>query len=398
MKQIIRISFAFLFFIAVAIPSRSQDIRNIKVLDNMSSEPIAFVVVKFANNTIIGNANGEFQIALRNNEIASSDSISISALGYQSFKKSLKSFLDQKTTSVSLSAQAIHLSEVVVNPISIRQLLLDAVNQSSEKLNDPAILTGYYREVVKRDGKISKYADGMVDYYIEKDKKNRLAIPTFINASRVKELKLQEDDEKYDGLDSRINMTVLPSFIRPNRASVLDSNEFDNYQYQLSEIKGKQAVYKISFKPSADAKVPLSEGTVYIDVATNLILGINYKFVATEKFRNIKSLSLLGITFSLTGREVVIRYHIDDKNYYPYYALVNVGMSFASKKLNQTNNFKSELVTTKFNCSVSAKPTGNSSRKSYLYKNGNQYASNFWESIKSNVNLAEEEAFLKTGE
>lgn len=358
------------------------------ILDSLTKQPVAYAIIQLAENTVISNLEGNFEIYIKQNN---QDSLSISCLGYQTRKFAA----NQTNKPLYLKIENIHLNEVVVKPATIKEILIAATQTSSQKFNTAVLLYGYYREVVKRDSFISKYADGLINYYIEKDKKNKPNVTVQINQSRVKEVELKKDDDKVDAINSMIEISFLPEYINPNKLNVLDSTQFQYYDYKMVEIEGKKPVYKIIYKPIQNSPQPLNEGVIYVDKESNLILSVSSKFSPTEKFPVIKSISFLGASISLNERATYLNYKVEGDNYYPNYISVEGKLSLKSKNFKQTTEMKSEFVTLNYKNKEVLKPNINVSNKSYLYKNGSHFTNEFWKNMNVNLNSREETLFLE---
>lgn len=382
------IGLCYIFF---SLQTMAQTIVKGQIIDSLSQSPVPFALIgiKSANTSGVSNTEGYFNININNNSIK--DTLFISSLGYQTVKFPLSKVIAQHEFKINLSPSVISLPEVTVKPIIITELLNTAIKTSSAKFQSPVLLKGYYREVVKTDSSITKYADGLTRFYLQRDKKNKTDVSTKIEQSRVKEIKL-EDEDKYDGLESKIPIVRLAEFIDPMNVSVLDSNNFKYYDYQLGEVNSAN-MYAVTFKPKANTNLPLYEGTILIDKATDLILGLDYKFSPTMNFKVIKSITLLGIKMSITNRRTIAKYKLEKGNYYPLYIFVKGAVSFESKKFNQTNEFRSELITSNYQSWDGNGPEG-LFKKKYLYQNGNSYQSKFWESVNTNPNTVQEIDFL----
>jgi hypothetical protein len=391
MKNIIK-TFTILSITLFTNQAFSQQKITGQILDSLTQQPIAYALVQNTETTVVSNLEGNFEIFVNSNQ---NKNLALGSLGYQSKTYQIDKLSTLIGLKIYLTPQSITLNEVIVKPINIIELLISSTKTSSEKFNNSVFLSGYYREVVKRDSFLSKYADGLINYYLEKDKKNKTDVTVSVLQSRVKEIDLKEEDDKVDALNSKIDIDILPKYIRPNILSVLDSNTFKNYVFQLSEIESKRPVYKITFKPLQNATIPLNEGVIYIDKETNLILSLDSKFCPTKNVPYIYSLSLLGITASATDREVIVKYKIEGDNYYPLYCSLSVKISLTSKKYNQTSSVKSEFLSFKYDNQSVLKPTSNIYTKKYLYKNGSKFTNEFWKSINTISNNEEEVAFLK---
>lgn len=364
-----------------------------QVFDKATLNTIPFSLIQLSDvkTNNVTNEEGVFNFNISKEDI--SDTLFIKCLGYTTYKIAVKEILKDSTQKFYLLSGAINLSEVTVKPINIEEILNNSARISSAYFNGPVRLKGYYRELVKRDSFISKYADGSVDFYLQPNKKNSADISIKINQSRVKELKL-EDDDKYDGFDNKISMALLAEYIQPSIASVLDSNNFKYYKYNLKEVSGADNIYIISFIPKLANNQPLYEGTIIIDKETNLIMSLDYKFSPTQNFEVIKKISMLGISLIFANTRTIVKFKLESGKYYPVYIYKNGGWNIQSKKVNQTNEFRSEFITSDYNDGIIIKPN-ELFKKKYLYQNGNHYENNFWESLKISPNTMQETEFLK---
>lgn len=384
---------AQLFLLIFSSSLYAQNIISGQIIDSATKSPIPFSLIQLAieKTTNVSNVEGNFNLNITNKSL--NDTLVVSSLGYQTSRISAEKALKIKNLKIYLTPSAIILPEVTVKPIVVTELLNNAIRTSAAKFQSPIIIEGYYREVVKTDTSISKYADGLISYYLQRDKKNQTDVTTKIKQSRVKEIKLADED-KFDGLESKIPISKLAEFINPATANVLDSNNFKYYDYQLGEIYSPTNIYIIKFKPKPNINLALYEGVIQIDKASDLISGTDYRFSPTPNFRVIKSISMLGIKISLTNKRTIVKYKLENGNYYPAHIFVNGGLTIESKKLNQTNEFRSEFITTKYSAWNAEKPNEVFKRK-YLFQNGNSYTSKFWELLNNNPNTAEELDFLK---
>ena len=376
----------------------AQELKSIKgkILEKEYRIPIPYVTVRLLNNNknTISNSEGSFNLDISTATIK--DTVLFTSIGYKPLKITVEFIQKGSVSEFLMTGNRITLEEVTINPILVTSILNKAVKTSNARYASPLILKGYYRELVKRDSIISKYADGLVEYYIERTKKNEPRISLKVNESRVKELPIPDDEDKFNGFNTHLDLTAMAEFISPIKASVLDSTYFKYYNYSLSEITDNgRDVYSIDFKPVIGEKEAFYEGRLYIDKQTLLIMSVDYK-VAPASVKYLKSVSLFGMTIGLISKSMVLRYKLTDNQYYLSYISRSHGMKISSKKLNQQNEFKSEFVVTDAqvdNCIPFPKNITYTKRS--LYKRGNKYTFDFWNNYNISPNTLEEIKFIE---
>src|SRR6478672_802814 len=160
MKKILAV---VLFLIASVGFSQSKTITGI-IKDITSSLPIESVSVGVANSNLgtISNEDGKFRITLPEN----SKTITFSHLYYKIESYTVSP--NDTEVEIFLTPKSFVLDEVVINHKPGKELLIDAVNASKDKLEKSLLLNTYYREFVKVDDKYTSFADGLIDYYVKR--------------------------------------------------------------------------------------------------------------------------------------------------------------------------------------------------------------------------------------
>jgi len=363
------------------------------IIDKNTSLPIPYCSIKLlnSNKTVISNTEGVFVF---NKKIDNGDTILITSIGFMPLKIKVKDINIRGSRVFMLEQDITLLDEVKIKPLVVTQVLAEAIKRSSEKYASPIILNGFYKEYVKRDSLLAKYADGIISYYIKKNKDWSPKIALQINESRVKEIVLVDEEDKMNELGTPISIKNLALFATPTASPVMDSSNFKNYKFSMLETENnKKAAYIISFIPVVGSEKALYAGKIYIDKTTLLIIGLDYT-VAPISEPYLKEVNLLGYRISSTSRLVSARYKIDDDNYYLVYVGKSFGMQINSKRYNQTNEFKSEfwLIEAQTKDCV---PFKNGYTKNALYKRGTNYNTEFWNKYDFVGNTEEELKFLK---
>jgi len=383
------LSFLFTFFIYA---QENGFLRGF-VRESEENSPISFATIKLQNSSQSTCSNTEGLFSLDVSKALDLDTLLISCIGYEPLKLTLQSIKSSRMSQFLLQQNVVILNEVVITPLQAILLLKEAIKISTSSSPSPYILQGYYRESVKRDSFLTKYADGLVEYHVERKKVNELKTDLRVLQSRAKELPVPEEEKKINELNTPISIGKIINYSLPFNVSALDSNRFKFYEYTLTEFKDSdRELYKIDFKPIHNTSEGVLEGRIYIDKATKLIMAVNYR-VAPGSEKQLKSISLFGIKISSISAELSLRFEWLHNVYALKYIKESHGLQISGKKYNQKNDFISELIVTDMqtkNC-TSFK---DSYEKRTLYKRGNQYTVNFWEDPKLSPNTTQENVFL----
>jgi len=323
-KLVFKLIYLLFFVFVNTLFAQPTKILKGKIIEKESLIPIPYATVKllYSNKSTVSNAEGSFNLDVSADN--SKDSIVISCMGYKPLKIEVESMKKDNVSIFSMKENKILLNEVTITPLKVTAILNEAIKISNSRYSSPLILKGYYRESVKRDSFLSKYADGLVEYYVERNKKNTPKILLKVTESRVKELPMPDDEEKVNALDnSLINIASVVEYISPMQAGVMDSTKFNYYNYRLSEISdnGKE-IYCIDFSPIKTGNNIYFTGKVYIDKTTNLIMSLAYKAAAPAN-EFLKSISLFGLTIGANSFDYVIKYKLEENQYYLAYVAKN---------------------------------------------------------------------------
>ena len=140
------------------------------VVDKNTGTPLPYAYLKIDKTGLgtVTEGNGKFKITIPKKYDAYS--ITISYLGFESLKLTVKDFKARHGDIFAMSPQAVSLSEVVLEETekmpSAKALLKKVIKKIPENYtNSPAMITGYYRETMKENGVYIKYTDAVCDYY-----------------------------------------------------------------------------------------------------------------------------------------------------------------------------------------------------------------------------------------
>jgi len=361
-----------------------------KIIDSDQRKGIPYATVRWLNSkaSTVSNADGMFRLTEAIQDAG--DTLLVSSIGYASVKIPVKAFRES-VHEILLTPAVQALNEVIVRPDDVRSILAEAVAISDGKYPDQIILTGYYRETVKIDSSLSKFADGMIEYYVAR--KSEPDVEVRVNQSRVKEIPAKSGSDVID-LESRfLKIADLGKLISP--ATVLNDKKVNLYDYHSAEIVSNgRPVCRIDFKPLRPDRDAIYSGTVFIDKEKKLVVGADF-YVPARDARHLPSVSLLGVTVSGVSLNTSVRYQYDpEKDLYTLaQASKSFGLKMLTKKHSQLTEFKSEFFATELPLNNPQKPTDRYSKK-FLFRNGTDYHTEFWISDKISPVTLEESTFL----
>ncbi|WP_171047951.1 carboxypeptidase-like regulatory domain-containing protein [Pedobacter xixiisoli] len=364
-----------------------------KVVEKSTGQAIPYASVRINNSSqnTISNIEGVFVLS---NNSKTTDSIAVSAVGFSTVKTALSDLNSKPQIVIVLEENITLLNTVTVTPLKAEEILKNAIRNSSKNYSAPSTLKGYYKEFVKRDSLLTKYADGIVSYLIKRQKNGTPEVSLAVSQSRVKEIEIPEEEDKINQLNTPIKIKGIGEFSDPAKTSLLDSANFKYYKYQLLEIEEKEKqIYVINFSPIIGSKKSLYTGKIYIDKESSLILGLDYT-VAPSSRSFLTDINILGIHIGVISRMLSLRYKLENDHYHLSYVGQQFGMRIRSKRINQQTIFKSEFWVSNVitdNASLSKEELYT---KNFLYKRGNQYQTEFWKDYAFMENTDEEVDFL----
>ena len=268
-------------------------------------------------------------------------------------------------------------------------------------------LETYYREFVKINNKYSKFADGLIDFYLQPKKKDKLTATLIVNQSRAYQLTDASEIEK----KGKANLSELDSFFDIQEAA----NGFFSYDYIERNFlsKKKSAYYDFELRskkdqngttleiiyvtPKPEIKEVLLEGKITYDPVNQIVLDIDLKMSEKHK-KHIEITNLLLFKYAFYDIQIKQSYKFVNGKYIPSYkkALLDVYIKFGGK-MNDRMMSISDLVVTNFDDSITVIPNKKEAfQENSLYPNGMNYTDRFWETSNIMPLSENEERILKT--
>lgn len=368
-----------------------------KIIDKTTKESIPFanIIGLQTNQGVISNEDGAFKFYIPKY----CDTIQISFLGYKN-----KNFLVKEITGefniVSLESDEFALEEVIVTNKPINVILAGLVDSSKKMLDKSIKLDTYYREFVKINNKYSKFADGLIDFYLEPKRKDKIKTKLVVNQSRAFQLATVDDIEK----KGKADLSELDSFFDIQEAAdsffsyaiverMTSKSNSDKYDFELRSMKDENgnALEIIYIKPKADVAEALLGGKIIYDPIEKVILEIDLKMSEKHK-KHVKIINALIMKVAFHDIQIKQSYKLSNGKYIPNYkkSLLDVYIKFG-KTMNDRMTSISDLVVTNFDDTITEMPNKDVVFKERsLYENGKNYTENFWET-KNAMPLSENE-------
>ncbi len=269
----------FCFLIGSFSLQAARDTTNIftiqgKVVDSETQAPLAYVSVLYEGSNIgtVTNSDGEFLIKIPKND----GRIIFSHLGYKNIMFDVSS-LKSSENLIKMKSEIVSLQEIIVRIEDPEHLIRGAIaNISKNYSRNPAMVTGFYREIMQQNKNYVSVAEAILEAY-------KASYSNYFQFDKVKVLigRKSKDVKKMDTLIVKFQGgPVLPFFIdiAKNPDNIINESFFNQYnlkltgQVSLDEIR----CYVIEFEQKKDVNLPLYKGKFYIDVNNLAIVAAEY--------------------------------------------------------------------------------------------------------------------------
>ncbi len=253
-----------------------------RVLDKTDKQPLPYTSIYISGKAIgtVTNDNGQFLLKLPSKYFT--DSLIVSCIGYKRIKAPVSSFLGD-VRDYLLKPDVISIQEVIIRKISPVNLLQTATESVSENYpGKPAILTSFYREIVKKGNRYMMVSEAILENF--KPGYGRAAA-----SDQVKILKGRKSqapasrDTVILKLKAGLNTMLLLDVVK-NMPDFLTGENTMDYEYKMADIvvdNGREQ-YAIEFSPKRGAENIFYKGRILLDVRSLAFTWIEFN-VDAEK-------------------------------------------------------------------------------------------------------------------
>lgn len=379
---------------ALPLAAVAQVVLSGTVLDARTQAPVSYATVAVPGQAggTVSNAEGVFRLAL---PAAGADSVRAQSLGYQSLTVAVRG-RPAGLLILRLQPQAVALQEATVRGYTPASLLWAAVRRSTAALASPLELQTYYREFTTYNGQVAKFADGLVDYYLQANPRrpHHPEVQTRIRESRASQAALSEEDA----------IRAVPNLIGVNYAGhyydptydlpALDSTNADRYRYALLEAPATGAdYYQVRCTPATHKFEYVQEVLVYIDRATLTIRHVEASVPASLQ-PDMFGLKLFGLSVKMTRLDQRLDYREQAGRLYPSFVRLRYALDVTKGGQLQRYDFSSDMLVRDLGAAPAPFPRAEQYSGS-IYKRGTHYTTPYWQAGNVVPATAAEEAAIK---
>ena len=258
------------------------------VVSNESKTPLVFATlsVNDTNISTITNSDGEFTLKIPKE--LTDVKVTVSFIGY--FQKVLPiSDFKKDDTRIELKAATIELSEInLILPKDAKSLVITTLKKKRQNnLNEPALMTAFYRETIKKRRKNVSLAEAIVNIYkqpytsLKKDYIKLYKARKSTDYTKLDTLALKLQGGPFNAL--YIDLMKYPEFMFTD--DVIDLYRFS---YGKSTTINEKPVYVVNFKQRKDVNEPLYFGKLFISAETFALTSAIYNLNVENKMLSSK--------------------------------------------------------------------------------------------------------------
>lgn len=354
------LSVIFLFVFNQPLLSQDTDytVYTGEIVDGNTNEALeaASLVVKGTNISTICNTEGDFLLKIPNEFLKSS--IVISYLGYTSKEVMIPNLSDKKNKIV-LKPKVTNLSEVNLTAFTDAKALVRAVYDKVSVNNptDPASMTAFYRETIKRRNRNVSLTEAVVDLYKQPYNSNARDV-VVLNKARK-----STDYRRLDTVAFKLQggpFSTLYLDIMKYPEYIFTYESIDDYNYSFgppTAIKGRP-VFVVKFDQLETILEPLYKGILFIDAESLALTNAQYS-INLENKRDVGELFVKKKPRDVIVEPLEVEYQVDyrEKDGKWYYGYGSVALTFkVSKKrklFNSIYTLAAEMAVTDWEYNIS---------------------------------------------
>ncbi len=308
-----------------------------EVFDNDSKKPLVFASLTISGTNISTITNSDGQFALKVPDDINSAKVNISFLGYQSKSLALSEFT-KNGNKIGLNVSVTELAEVKLSvPKDAKKLVLETLEKKGENyFNSPTLMTGFYRETIKKRRRNVSLSEAVVKIYkTAYNSERKDAVELFKARKSTDYSKLDTVALKLQG--GPFNALFVDMIKYPEYIFDAETIEAYNFSFERSTRVDDKLIYIVNFDQKRNIDYPLYYGKLYIDAENKILtsaiysLNVSNKEAASKLFVRRKPKNA-----KIWPTQVAYRVDYREKNGKWYYGYSNVILEFKvnwSKKL-----------------------------------------------------------------
>ena len=365
------------------------------IRESGSNQPIEMVSIGVENFNIgtVTNEEGKFRITVPNE----ATTLLFNHLNYKVVSYELAS--GKADFQIILEPAGFDLEEIVVTSKPVNQIFSDVLNASKKRLEKSMLINTYGREFISLNGKIVKFSDGLLDYYI---KRKSGASDLFIKQSRT--FKVNETENKSD-LESRkeavafydITEAMEDAYDFKAIKTLTNTKEYD-FELRVKKDNAGNELEIIKIIPKHEVEKDLYIGSITYDAKTKLILEIDLK-KSPEHQKYSKLYNLLIIKMKINEFAKKINFKLDGDKYVMTYSQTRINFYVKTKtSFDDTFEFVNDFVMMDYKEGEFDFDRKTRYKKKALFEAGTNFQNEYWKTNNIMLLTSKEEKIIKSFE
>lgn len=317
-RNLRRATFAVLCLLIFAqAGAQTTDYFTVKgvVKDKRSGKTLEYVNVSVPGTGVgtVTNSNGEFILKIKNSQ--KDKSVSISHVGFATYRFSLKGE-DVELPVIFLTPHQNLLNEITIysnDPLALVEKAIKNIEYNYSAKD--RLLTGFYRETVKKGRSYINVSEAVVDIF--KSPYNQGIARDQVQIFKGR--KLISPDPKDTLMVKFLGGPTLSVFVDivKNPDLLLDVNSLSNYRYSMGEpvTIDERNHYVVNFEPNVTLDYALYYGKLYIDKENFTITRAEFNLSMDDKNKATQAIlrkKPFGLRFKPEEIAFLINYKVVD--------------------------------------------------------------------------------------
>jgi hypothetical protein len=321
---------------------------NIVCAENQKPLPLTNIAIKHQPLGTTSNYEGNYRFLIPKQYIDST--LSFSSIGYKTFTCTVPKH--DTTIDIAMVTESIKLKEIEVKYMKADDIIQQTLkNRTQNYFANPLLLTAFFREAIKQDGKYIEVSEAVLDIY-----KSSYLKP--YDKEKVKFVKGRKKVD-YDEISvARLKLAGGPSLF--SQIDIVKHMDFFNaenklrytYSYLEKGFEHDQSIYIIEFCPIIEETDNIYyEGKLHISAQNFAVISADFK-MTKKTLRNSEQYLIRKSTKKIKSVPVFTQYHIDYRPYKDKWLLnsvrgkVKIIMLDKKEKTKSLYEFTSELLIT----------------------------------------------------
>jgi hypothetical protein len=353
------------------------------IVSSENKKPLPMVNISIRNNPIGTTSNNEGSFRFLIPKQFTDSSLTFSSIGYKTFTKKIPN--QDTTINIELLPESIELKEIEIKYMEAEKIILQAIhNKMQNYFTSPLLLTTFFRESIKQDGKYIEVSEAVLDIY-----KSSYLKP--YDRERVKFVKGRKKVDDDEISVARLRLAGGPSlFSQIDIVKHMDFFNIENnasykYSYLGNCIEHDQLIYIVGFKPLEESENIYYEGEFHISAESFAIISADFK-MTKRTLRNSEQFLILKDAKKVKSVPVFTQYHIDYRPYNEKWLLnsvrgkIKIKMVDKKEKVQSLYEVTAELLITNAKDGTGKKIKYTESFKPYyvLADKINSYDPDYW--------------------